>query len=118
MVEGGPGSEQWEWRILLIDDDAALLDVLAVAFQAAGHHVERSRDGAAALAQLQRSPPDPAVTIPLPWAKTTNPRPAPQPPLAGTPSGDDAKPRTGTGTAGGADGQGSASGGSKAPSTR
>ncbi|HYV49220.1 MAG TPA: hypothetical protein VFA20_30380 [Myxococcaceae bacterium] len=63
-------------------------------------------------------PDDPAVTIPLPWAKTTNPRPAPQPPLAGAPSGDDAKPRTGTGTVGGADGQGSASGGSKAPSTR
>ncbi|HYV49222.1 MAG TPA: response regulator transcription factor [Myxococcaceae bacterium] len=49
-------------RILLIDDDNALLDVLVVAFQAAGHHVERSLDGAAALAQLQRSPPDLVVS--------------------------------------------------------
>jgi DNA-binding response OmpR family regulator len=49
-------------HILLIDDDAALLEVLAVAFSAAGHQVGRSLDGADALAQVQRSPPDLVVS--------------------------------------------------------
>jgi DNA-binding response OmpR family regulator len=36
-------------RILLIDDDPALLDVLSLAFEDAGHEVVRARDGAAGL---------------------------------------------------------------------
>jgi DNA-binding response OmpR family regulator len=37
-------------RVLLVDDDAALLDVLGLAFDDAGHEVERTGDGRSALA--------------------------------------------------------------------
>ncbi|KYG08093.1 hypothetical protein BE21_02055 [Sorangium cellulosum] len=37
-------------RILLVDDDASLLEVLALAFEEAGHATLSARDGTAALA--------------------------------------------------------------------
>src|SRR4051794_31933489 len=40
-------------RIVLIDDDAALLDVLALAFEEAGHKVVCARDGGAGLAAVR-----------------------------------------------------------------
>jgi DNA-binding response OmpR family regulator len=44
-------------RVLLADDDAALLDVLALAFEEAGHEVVRAADGRAALEAVRtRSP--------------------------------------------------------------
>ena len=39
-------------RILVVDDDPALLDVLSLAFAEAGHEVSTARDGAAGLAAL------------------------------------------------------------------
>ncbi|WP_437720514.1 hypothetical protein [Sorangium sp. So ce861] len=40
-------------RILLVDDDASLLEVLALAFQEAGHATLSARDGTAALALVR-----------------------------------------------------------------
>lgn len=48
--------------ILLIDDDAALLDVLTLAFEDAGHRVTSARDGAAGLAVAQRDKPSLVVS--------------------------------------------------------
>ncbi len=45
-------------RVLLIDDDAALLDVLSLAFEEGGHEVRTARDGAAGLAAVRRDDPD------------------------------------------------------------
>jgi DNA-binding response OmpR family regulator len=45
-------------RILLVDDDAALLEVLALAFTDAGHKALTAPDGARALAILEREKPD------------------------------------------------------------
>jgi DNA-binding response OmpR family regulator len=45
-------------RILLADDDAALLDVLSLAFTDAGHAVETATDGTTALEKARRAPPD------------------------------------------------------------
>ena len=44
-------------RILLIDDDAALLDVLSLAFEDAGHEVVRAADGAEGLQKLASARP-------------------------------------------------------------
>jgi DNA-binding response OmpR family regulator len=44
-------------RILLIDDEAALLDVLALAFEEAGHQVVTARDGMAGLELIRRERP-------------------------------------------------------------
>jgi DNA-binding response OmpR family regulator len=41
----------WMARVLLVDDDTTLLDVLALAFGDAGHDVVRAIDGRAALAE-------------------------------------------------------------------
>ncbi|AUX34276.1 MULTISPECIES: hypothetical protein [Sorangium] len=41
-------------RLLLVDDDASLLEVLALAFQEAGHATLSARGGTAALALLRR----------------------------------------------------------------
>ncbi|KYF91704.1 hypothetical protein BE20_13980 [Sorangium cellulosum] len=41
-------------RILLVDDDASLVEVLALAFQEAGHAALSARDGTAALAVLRQ----------------------------------------------------------------
>ncbi len=49
-------------RVLLVDDDAALLDVLTLAFADAGHDVDTAKDGREALATLVRAPPDLLVT--------------------------------------------------------
>lgn len=43
-------------RILLIDDDASLLDVLALSFEDAGYEVATAPDGAAALAKHRGEP--------------------------------------------------------------
>jgi len=49
-------------RILLVDDDEALHDVLAMAFGDAGHVVVSAKDGVAALEVIRREPPDAIVT--------------------------------------------------------
>ncbi|HRG98915.1 MAG TPA: response regulator transcription factor [Polyangiaceae bacterium] len=49
-------------RVLLVDDDAALLDVLTLAFSDAGHEVSTAKDGREALATLTREPPHLLVT--------------------------------------------------------
>ncbi len=45
-------------KVLLVDDDVALLDVLALSFEDAGHEVSRATDGALALAAIKRARPD------------------------------------------------------------
>jgi DNA-binding response OmpR family regulator len=45
-------------KILLVDDDTALLDVLALAFEDAAHEVTRAKDGLDALAQIKRARPE------------------------------------------------------------
>jgi len=49
-------------RILLVDDDEALLDVLTMAFADAGHDVESAEDGLAALERIKRAAVDAIVT--------------------------------------------------------
>ena len=49
-------------RVLLVDDDAALLDVLALAFEEAGHEVVRASDGRAALESLRTRAPQVLVS--------------------------------------------------------
>jgi DNA-binding response OmpR family regulator len=49
-------------RILLVDDDTALLDVLALAFGDAGYDVETALDGTTALELARKAPPDALVS--------------------------------------------------------
>lgn len=49
-------------RILLIDDDAALLDALALAFEDAGHEVTTATDGLRGLEAVTREAPDAIVS--------------------------------------------------------
>lgn len=49
-------------KVLLIDDDAALLDVLSLTFEDAGHTVCTAADGQAGLAQVDREQPDVVVS--------------------------------------------------------
>jgi DNA-binding response OmpR family regulator len=49
-------------RILLVDDDATLLDALAVAFADEGYAVTTAPDGARALAAIEHGRPDAIVT--------------------------------------------------------
>jgi DNA-binding response OmpR family regulator len=49
-------------RILLIDDDASLLDALAIAFEDAGHEVLTAPDGARGLASIRAERPDAVVS--------------------------------------------------------
>ena len=49
-------------RILLIDDDASLLDVLALAFEDAKHEVTRANDGLSGLEKIQSSKPDAVIS--------------------------------------------------------
>jgi DNA-binding response OmpR family regulator len=49
-------------RVLLVDDDAALLDVLALAFEEAGHEVVRASDGRAALDAIKAHVPEVLVS--------------------------------------------------------
>jgi DNA-binding response OmpR family regulator len=49
-------------KILLVDDDSSLLDVLTMAFADAGHTVVTARDGAVALEQAAREHPDAIVS--------------------------------------------------------
>ncbi len=48
--------------ILLIEDDAALVDVLALAFEDAGHRVLSARDGVEGLSRIERDRPDLVVS--------------------------------------------------------
>jgi DNA-binding response OmpR family regulator len=48
-------------RILLIDDDASLLDVLSLAFGEAGHSTRTARDGTTALALIRSERPEAVV---------------------------------------------------------
>ena len=48
--------------VLLVDDDATLLDMLALAFEDEGYEVKTARDGAAALTLASREAPDLVVT--------------------------------------------------------
>jgi DNA-binding response OmpR family regulator len=45
-------------HLLLIDDDVALLEVLSLSFEDAGHQVTRARDGLEALERLRQGRPD------------------------------------------------------------
>jgi DNA-binding response OmpR family regulator len=49
-------------RVLLVDDDPALLDVLALAFEEAGHEVLRATDGRAALEAIRTRAPQAVVS--------------------------------------------------------
>lgn len=49
-------------RILFIEDDAALADVLALAIEDAGHEVTHARDGVAGLDRIARDKPDLVVS--------------------------------------------------------
>jgi len=49
-------------RVLLIDDDSALLDVLALAFEDADHDVVTAADGADGLAKIRAQRPDAIVS--------------------------------------------------------
>jgi two-component system NtrC family response regulator len=49
-------------RILLIDDDASLREVLAYTLREQGHEVETAADGTAGLALLERAVPDAVIT--------------------------------------------------------
>lgn len=49
-------------RILLIDDDASLLDALSIAFEDAGHEVLAAPDGVRGLARIQTDRPDAVVS--------------------------------------------------------
>jgi DNA-binding response OmpR family regulator len=49
-------------RVLLVDDDAALLDVLALAFEEAGHDVVRASDGRGALEAIRLRRPEVLVS--------------------------------------------------------
>jgi len=49
-------------RVLLIDDDASLLDVLSLSFEDAGHDVTCARDGVEGLAQIEAGRPDLVVS--------------------------------------------------------
>ncbi|NPC86003.1 response regulator, partial [Pyxidicoccus fallax] len=45
-------------HLLLIDDDVALLDVLSLSFEDAGHLVTRAKDGTEGLERLRQRAPD------------------------------------------------------------
>ncbi len=49
-------------RVLLIDDDTALLDVLALAFEDADHEVITAADGAEGLSKVEKQRPDAIVS--------------------------------------------------------
>ena len=49
-------------RILLIDDDASLLDALSIAFEDAGHEVLTAGDGVRGLERIERERPDAVVS--------------------------------------------------------
>jgi DNA-binding response OmpR family regulator len=49
-------------RILLVDDDASLLDVLSLSLEDAGHEVVRARDGVAGLRKAEQAGPDLVVS--------------------------------------------------------
>jgi DNA-binding response OmpR family regulator len=49
-------------RVLLIDDDASLLDVLSLSFEDAGHEVSCARDGVDGLAFIESERPDLVVS--------------------------------------------------------
>ncbi len=48
-------------RILIIEDDPDLAEIMAITLRAAGHEVLLAADGAAGLAALRRMPPDLAI---------------------------------------------------------
>lgn len=45
-------------RLLLVEDDEAIADLLCLSLQTAGHQVQVARDGLTGVASAQASPPD------------------------------------------------------------
>ena len=60
-LSSGPRLEPLS-RILLIDDDASLLDALSIAFEDAGHEVLTAPDGARGLERVRTDRPDAVVS--------------------------------------------------------
>jgi hypothetical protein len=52
LIPGGPGGRERPARLLLVDDDANLLIVLAEQLRADGYDVATARDGVEALRRL------------------------------------------------------------------
>jgi len=58
LIPSGPGGHERSARILLVDDDANLLIVLAEQLRADGYDVATARDGVEALRRLENAWPD------------------------------------------------------------
>ena len=58
LIPGGPGGHERPARLLLVDDDANLLVVLAEQLRADGYDVATARDGMEALRRLENAWPD------------------------------------------------------------
>ena len=58
LIPGGPGGRERPARLLLVDDDANLLVVLAEQLRADGYDVATARDGIEALRRLENAWPD------------------------------------------------------------
>jgi len=58
LIPGGPGGHERPARLLLVDDDANLLVVLAEQLRADGYDVATARDGIEALRRLENAWPD------------------------------------------------------------
>ena len=58
LIPGGPGGRERPARLLLVDDDANLLVVLAEQLRADGYDVATARDGMEALRRLENAWPD------------------------------------------------------------
>jgi CheY-like chemotaxis protein/GAF domain-containing protein len=58
LIPGGPGGRERPARLLLVDDDANLLVVLAEQLRADGYDVATARDGVEALRRLENAWPD------------------------------------------------------------
>ena len=58
MIPGGPGGHERPARLLLVDDDADLLVVLAEQLRDDGYDVATARDGVEALRRLESGWPD------------------------------------------------------------
>src|ERR1700686_2247878 len=58
LIPGGPGGRERPARLLLVDDDANLLVVLAEQLRADGYDVSTARDGIEALRRLENGWPD------------------------------------------------------------